>query len=98
MTAMAFMRYFGAGVLPIFAVKLSENIPTQILFGGYGGMTLVMLPVPFVLFFYGEKLRLRSGYSRHNPQNGDDHGKREDDEGDSSDGDVIMGEKDKGSK
>ncbi|KAK7937809.1 uncharacterized protein PG986_014677 [Apiospora aurea] len=69
LSAMAFARYVAAGVMPLFAVSLAENVPTKVLFAGYGGMTLVMLPVPFVLFYYGEKLSRKSGYSRYDPNN-----------------------------
>ncbi|KAK8091678.1 hypothetical protein PG997_002039 [Apiospora hydei] len=69
LSAMAFARYFAAGIMPLFAVNLAENVPTKVLFAGYGGMTLVMLPAPFVLFYYGEKLSLNSGYSRYDPNN-----------------------------
>ncbi|KAK8109029.1 hypothetical protein PG984_014830 [Apiospora sp. TS-2023a] len=88
-TAMAFARYFSAGIMPVFAIKLAENLPTKVLFAGYGGMTLVMLPVPFVLFYYGQRLIQRSGFSCRDPNNSDSRQEMEED----SDVDEIMDEK-----
>ncbi|KAK6822539.1 hypothetical protein PG987_014084 [Apiospora arundinis] len=92
LTAMAFARYFSAGIMPVFAVNLAENVSTRTLFGAFGALTTVMLPVPFVLFYYGEALRMRSGYSSSDPGNdaSDKNQELEDDEDD-----EIVGEKDK---
>ncbi|KAK8076327.1 hypothetical protein PG994_003599 [Apiospora phragmitis] len=92
LTAMAFARYLSAGIMPVFAVYLAQNVPTRILFAGYGGMTIVMLPIPFVLFYFGEKMSLRSGYSSRDPRNGG-HKKEEKSE-DESEVDEIIGNKD----
>ncbi|KAK7909266.1 hypothetical protein PG985_015144 [Apiospora marii] len=56
LTAMAFARYFSAAFMPVFALKFAEDLPTKMLFAGYGATTLIMLPVPFVLFFHGEEV------------------------------------------
>ncbi|KAK8022605.1 hypothetical protein PG993_013372 [Apiospora rasikravindrae] len=78
LSAMSFARYFSAGIMPIFAVNLAVNLPTKVLFAGYGGFTIIMLPIPLVLFLYGEKLSLRSGYSRYNPNNKENREEEED--------------------
>ncbi|KAK8117700.1 uncharacterized protein PG998_005981 [Apiospora kogelbergensis] len=94
LTAMAFARYFSAGIMPVFAVNLAENVPTKTLFAAFGGLTTIMLPVPFVLFYFGERLRMRSGYSSSEPSK-EPNGKTEEAEEDLEEDKVMDKEKEK---
>lgn len=94
LTAMAFARYFSAAFMPVFAIRFAEDVPTKVLFAGYGATTLIMLPVPFVLFYHGEKWILKSGYSRRDPHQ-DTHVKEGEEREENSDTDEILDEKER---
>ncbi|KAK8123677.1 MFS general substrate transporter [Apiospora kogelbergensis] len=94
LTVMAFARYFSAGIMPVFAVNLAENVPTKTLFAAFGGLTTIMLPVPFVLFYFGERLRMRSGYSSSEPSK-EPNGKTEEAEEDLEEDKVMDKEEEK---
>lgn len=61
---MAVFRLFCAGLIPIFILWDVMNLTGPWAFSTFGFITLVMIPIPFILFFLGPTLRARSKFSR----------------------------------
>ena len=64
LTALACTRLPSAGWFVLIVPIAVLNIPSQWLFGIWGIIAAVLAPVPFVLFFFGERLRTRSRYAQ----------------------------------
>jgi len=63
LTALACTRVLSAGWFVMIVPIAVLNIPSQWLFGIWGILTAVLAPVPFVVLFFGERLRTRSRYA-----------------------------------
>jgi DHA1 family multidrug resistance protein-like MFS transporter len=60
-----FMRSgFGAG-FPLFAAAMYDNLGVGWASSLLGFLSIVFIPIPFVLYFYGERIRKASKRARH---------------------------------
>ena len=60
-----FMRSsFGAG-FPLFAAAMYNKLGVNWASSTLGFISIAFIPIPFVLYFYGEKIRMRSKRARH---------------------------------
>jgi hypothetical protein len=62
MAANGLLRYVFGAVFPLFTVQMYRRLGFQWASSLLGFVTVALLPVPWVLFFFGEKIRRRSGY------------------------------------
>jgi hypothetical protein len=62
MAANGLLRYIFGAVFPLFTVQMYHGMGYQWASNLLGFVTLALLPVPWVLFKFGEKIRGRSGY------------------------------------
>ncbi|TVY89796.1 Polyamine transporter [Lachnellula willkommii] len=62
MAANGLARYIAGAVFPLFTVQMYHGMGFQWASSLLGFVTVVLLPVPWVLFLFGEKIRRRSGY------------------------------------
>jgi MFS family permease len=62
MAANGLLRYIFGAVFPLFTVHMYNGMGYHWASSLLGFITLVLLPVPWVLFAFGEKIRGRSGY------------------------------------
>ncbi|OJJ78987.1 MFS transporter [Aspergillus glaucus CBS 516.65] len=65
-----FMRScFGAG-FPLFASAMFHNLGVGWACTLLGCLTILFVPMPFILYFYGTRIRMASKYARHDIQKG----------------------------
>ncbi|TVY41892.1 Polyamine transporter [Lachnellula subtilissima] len=62
MAANGLARYIAGAVFPLFTVQMYNGMGFQWASSLLGFVTVVLLPVPWVLFLFGEKIRRRSAY------------------------------------
>ncbi|TVY80748.1 Polyamine transporter [Lachnellula suecica] len=62
MAANGLSRYIAGAVFPLFTIQMYNGMGFQWASSLLGFVTLALLPVPWVLFIYGKKIRMRSGY------------------------------------
>jgi hypothetical protein len=62
MAANGLSRYIAGAVFPLFTVQMCNGMGFQWASSLLGFVTLALLPVPWILFIFGEKIRRRSGY------------------------------------
>jgi hypothetical protein len=62
MAANGLLRYILGAVFPLFTVQMYKEMSFQWASSFLGFVTIALLPVPWVLFMFGEKIRRRSGY------------------------------------
>lgn len=55
---------FGAG-FPLFANAMYRRLGTQWASSLLGFLSIAFIPIPFVLYFYGERIRKASKRARH---------------------------------
>jgi len=62
-----FFRSMMGAAFPLFAPALFNNLGHHVLYGSIllGCLTILFIPIPFVLYKYGKKMRLRSKNARH---------------------------------
>lgn len=56
------LRYIFGAVFPLFTVQMYNRLGFQWASSLLGFVTIAVIPVPWVLFVFGEKIRRRSGY------------------------------------
>ena len=64
LTAAAVFRLVCAGTVPVGILPFFMSASGAWALGTFGFLSLAMVPVPFVLFVYGARLRARSPYSQ----------------------------------
>lgn len=62
--ALTFLRSMAAGGLPLIIVQLLHKIGVPWGMSIFGFIAFAMIPIPFLFFLYGEKLRLRGTWSK----------------------------------
>jgi hypothetical protein len=62
MAANGLVRYISGAVFPLFIVQMYNGMGFHWASSLLGFITLALLPVPWVLFIFGQKIRERSGY------------------------------------
>lgn len=62
MAANGIVRYILGGAFPLFTVQMYERLGTDWATSLLGFVSLVLLPIPWVLFSWGPKLRALSQY------------------------------------
>lgn len=62
LAANGLLRYIFGAVFPLFAVQMYNGMGFQWASSLLGFVTIALLPVPWVLFIFGKKIRGRSGY------------------------------------
>ena len=68
LTIMASLRLVLAGLIPMVIIFDVTNLGGDWAFGTFGFITILMLPIPFILFRWGPALRARSRFSEPAPQ------------------------------
>lgn len=63
LTFITFTRYLVSGGMTVVGVPLYKNLGTHWTLTILGGISLLMTPIPYVLFMYGHVVRSRSKYA-----------------------------------
>ena len=63
LTFVSLTRYLVAGGMTIVGIPFYENMGTHWTLTIMGGISLVMAPIPYVLYFYGPQIRKRSRFA-----------------------------------
>ena len=58
-----FMRSLAGAGFPLFAIQMYDGLGIQWTGTLLGCVAAVMAPIPFVFYFYGEKIRRRSSFA-----------------------------------
>ncbi|KAH6613083.1 MFS multidrug transporter-like protein [Boeremia exigua] len=62
MAANALVRYTMGAALPLFTLQMYKGMGIDWATSLLGFVSVVCIPIPWILFFYGHKIRSRSGY------------------------------------
>ena len=62
LTAAAVFRLICAGTVPIGILPMFMNLSGAWALGTLGFISLAMIPIPYVFFFYGAQLRAKSAF------------------------------------
>ncbi len=73
MAAKTFLRSECGAMVPLFVDQMFDNLGFQ-----YAGLLLALAscaiaPIPFIFYFHGEKIRMRSSRASHNKRKTDEH-------------------------
>ncbi|RQM05778.1 hypothetical protein DH86_00004153, partial [Scytalidium sp. 3C] len=63
--ANTFLRSFMAGAFPLFVLPMYRNIGVDWGTTIFGCIAALLIPVPFLFFFWGKKIRARGQWSKH---------------------------------
>lgn len=60
-----FTRYLAAGGMTVVGIPFYKNMDTHITLTILGAISAVMVPVPFIFYYYGARIRTKSAYAVH---------------------------------
>ncbi|KAL1306825.1 hypothetical protein AAFC00_005481 [Neodothiora populina] len=60
-----FSRYLAAGGMTVVGIPFYKNMNPHITLTILGAISAAMVPVPFVFYYYGARIRIRSSYAVH---------------------------------
>lgn len=63
--ANTFLRSAMAGAFPLFVIPMYHNIGVDWGVTIFGCISAILIPVPFMFFFWGKKIRARGDWSKH---------------------------------
>lgn len=58
-------RYLAAGGMTVVGIPFYKNMDTHWTLTILGAISALMVPVPFVFYYYGARIRVKSSYAVH---------------------------------